>query len=79
MKQAIVTRFYGPTDSNGARVIAKARAGRKRSKYDYNLDTFENHRAAAVALCERFGWPKELAGGAMPDGTGYCFLMLEAP
>lgn len=76
--QAIVTKFYGPTGHNGARIFAKAQAGRCRVSYEYALDSFENHHAAAVALAKRFGWSTQLAGGAMPDGTGYAFIMLEA-
>lgn len=80
MLQAIVTRYHGPTNHKGSRISARADAGRIMVPYDYALNVEDNHKAAAQALVERFGWTVDkgyppLAGGALPNHGGYCFVM----
>lgn len=81
MRQAIVTKYHGPTNSKGARISAKAQAGRIYVPWDYALDVFENHKAAAKVFADKYGWnekergaPVKFHGGALPDGTGYVFV-----
>ncbi len=79
MRQAIVTRFFGPTDHRQARVKATAQAGSCTVLWDYELGADENHRRAAEALAARLGWfvdDLDLAGGGLPDGKGYAFILL---
>jgi hypothetical protein len=77
--QAIVTRYAGPTNHRGARVIVKAQAGRKVIPWDHAHGPEHNHRDAALAFARSMRWMEygdwELVGGAMPDGTGYCFVL----
>ena len=47
--RAIRTKFAGPTDTRGSRIIATSRAGRTVMPYRYELSAGENHAAAAAA------------------------------
>jgi hypothetical protein len=71
-RQAIRTRFAGPTDTENPRVIATAAAGRVVVEWDDERDPSQNHALAARALCHKFGWDLDLAGGCLPDGS-YAF------
>lgn len=72
MRQAIVTKYLGPTDCRGARIKATACAGSITVPYDYGLSTQAAHGAAARALADKFGWVGNMVGGSTPDG--YCFV-----
>lgn len=74
--QAIITKYYGPTNTRGSRIKAKAAAGFAWHSWDHELTADENHRAAAEKLCKALGWiPAEtnayttLVQGQLPDGT----------
>jgi hypothetical protein len=73
MYQAIQTKFLGPTNFRGARVKATADAGSITLSWDYGLGVEGNHRAAAVALANHYGWPTDMVGGGLPGG-GYAFV-----
>ena len=62
-KQAIETKYLGPTNHRGARIVAKCDAGRKVVPWEYELDVPENHALAACALAKSLGWdmPTHLA------------------
>jgi len=83
MRQAIVTKYLGPTDYRGSRVKATAQAGSMTVPWDHALDPAENHRAAAFALAKRLGWARDPSwrtdwhGGALPNDTGYAFVCAE--
>lgn len=66
--QAIITRYHGPTNTRGARVSAQATAGRVSIPYHYELSGENVHRAAAQALCDKFGWKGEFVTGGLPNG-----------
>ena len=60
----IRTRFEGPTDTNGARIVAKidGRADSDMQRqltvpYRYELDTVANHYFAAYQLIQKWGCP----------------------
>ena len=55
MYQAIVTKFLGPTNSRGARIVARAQAGKITVSWDHSLNVDANHTAAARALAEKMG------------------------
>lgn len=78
MRQAIVTRFLGPTDYRGARVKASADAGSVTLSWDDSLDVADNHRAAALALVAKLEWSGEWIGGSMPvtSSHAYCFVQV---
>ena len=66
MGPVIITRYLGPTDHRGSRVVATHRRDSSRSTYqpwrkalawDHALSSEANHQAAAQALLE--SWPYE--------------------
>ena len=81
--QAISTRYFGPTNTLGARIKATCERGSITIPLDYGLSGDAIHRAAVMALVLRFmeedfkrGTPKEsnpwnrpFASGSLPDGT----------
>lgn len=81
---AILTRYLGPTDHHGSRIVATADATRGRLVMPYRseLGTPDNHRAAAEMLLARLGWnddPAEiLVSGYLPGGD-YCHVLHYCP
>lgn len=75
-RQAITTRFVGPTNSKGSRIIAKCEARMMIVPYDDALDIDENHAAAALKLFRAMGWDQynDLAMGGTRDG--YVFVQV---
>lgn len=67
IRQAIKTKYMGPTNHRGARMKATAEAGSVIIPYDYALDAVDNHAKAADALQLKWGWTGTLVGGAI-DG-----------
>lgn len=78
MRQAIVTKYLGPTNTRGARVKAKAYAGSVIVSWDDALGTDANHDAAARALADKLGWMSghRLEGGGLPDSKGNCYVLI---
>lgn len=76
MRQAIETKYFGPTNHRGARVKASAQAGSVTIPWDDALDVVANHAAAARALIRKYDWQEhgKWFGGANVDGTGYTFV-----
>jgi len=75
--QSIETKFRGPTDTRGARVLAQAISGRVWSNWDHNLSEDANHLKAAKDLAYKLGWGDvPLAGGSNRTGTGYNFVVI---
>lgn len=72
MRQAIVTKYIGPTNHRGARIKATAFAGSITVPYAYELGIPAAHEAAARALADKFGWVGDMVGGSTLDG--YCFV-----
>ena len=81
MRQAIVTKYFGPTNARGSRIKAKAQAGSVTVYWDHALNSEENHRVAAMAFVKKWGWDEwkngRWEGGALPDDTGYAFVWVE--
>jgi hypothetical protein len=70
MYAAITTRFVGPTNNRGSRIIANAGDSRRLVVgWDAALNVEGNHRAAANALRDSLGWNGQLVGG-WNDTTG---------
>jgi hypothetical protein len=76
-RQAITTKYAGPTDSSGARVIAKCEAKKIIVPWDHALGAPENHAAAALELMGRLGWAasNDLVMGGTADG----FVFVQVP
>jgi 7-cyano-7-deazaguanine synthase in queuosine biosynthesis len=75
--QAITTKYTGPGNVRGARIIAKAAAGRVTMPYDHALNIEANHAKAAEKLARKFGWTGSYYQGGMPDDSGYCFVCVD--
>jgi len=63
MRQAILTKYLGPTNFLGSRIKATASAGSITVSYDHALSTEENHRHAARMLQQKFQWDCDLVAG----------------
>lgn len=77
--QTIITKFLAPTNTRGARIVAKCWNGKVTIAYPY-IETKEAHTEAANALIadlkERTGIEWEIiASGETPDGTGFAFII----
>lgn len=75
MRQAIVTKYLGPTNFKPSRVKAIAEAGTLTMSWDHGLrNSAGNHDAAARALAEKLGWTGRWYGGGLPDHSGNCYV-----
>jgi hypothetical protein len=75
--KAIVTKFLPCTDTKGSRIKASAEGVKSVTiPYPHELSGEACHEAAALALCEKYGWNFPLVGGGLPDGTGFAFCFL---
>jgi hypothetical protein len=77
--QAIQTRYIGPTNYRGSRVVAWCEAGKLIHQWDHSLNVDQNHREAARKLADKLGWIggyySEMVGGALPNpNAGYAFV-----
>lgn len=68
IRQAITTKYCGPTNTRGARIKASAQAGSVFSTWDDALGADDNHVAAAKAFALRWGWKWDLQTGVLPNG-----------
>jgi len=77
--KAITTKYAGPTNSRGSRIIVKAEGCPSRQYgCDDELNVEENHIQAAKAYRNLMGWSGEMLGGGLPDSTGYCFCFAKS-
>lgn len=63
MRQAITTRYLGPTNHKGSRIKAWCQAGMITTAYLYELSVENNHLNAAMKLMQKIGWDNDLIGG----------------
>ena len=57
--QVIKTKYFGPSNVRGSRIIASCYAGRITMSYNYAVNISENHREACEALRDKLGWTVE--------------------
>ncbi len=70
MRQAIQTKYFGPTNFRGARIKAECSAGSIIIGWDYSKDVEGNHEAALCALRMKLDWCKHaFQGGQLKDST----------
>lgn len=68
--KAITTRYCGPTNCRGARIIASEPDGKRMSvPYPHELSGAEVHRHAADALMARLGWTGPYVSGYQRPGV----------
>ena len=73
---SIETKYCGPTNYKGSRVIADAGDGRRVTiQYNDELNSEAAHAEAAMALCKKMKWTGELVEGA--TRRGYVFVFAE--
>jgi hypothetical protein len=72
--KAIRTKYHGPTDTRASRITATEPDGHKVTiPWDYDLNTPNNHRAAALALRDKMGWKGHLITGSLSDSYVHVF------
>jgi hypothetical protein len=76
MRQAIITRYMGPTNHRSSRVKATASAGSVTVCWDHALGVDENHAAAAKALADKYGWGGVWVAGGLPNEAGNVYVDL---
>ena len=78
MRQAIVTKYFGPTNTKGSRIKVKAYAGSKFYEWDHSVGIELNHLRAATKFADKMGWLKknDIVGGSMPKSGSYCFVLV---
>ena len=74
--KAIETRYVGPGNVRGARIIASDMDGNRVAiSYPHELSGEAVHAKAAQALADKMGWTGRLIGGATK--RGYCFVFAD--
>ena len=71
--EAIQTRYLSSTKTLGARIKAFSQARSVTINYPYELYGQAAHRAAALALADKYGWEDQYLGGQLPNGD-YVFV-----
>lgn len=80
MRQAITTRYLGPTNARSSRVKATAAAGSIMFNWDHALGIDQNHAKAARALVQKLGWTGAngyagvWVGGGLPNESGNVYV-----
>jgi len=77
MRQAITTKYLGPTNSRGSRVKATAAAGSITDSWNHAQNVDENHARVAQLLAAKFGWSGVWVAGGLPNDRGNVFVSLE--
>lgn len=74
--QAIVTKYFGPTNTKPGRIKASCEAGSITVSYSHDFDTEGCHRQAAEALVEKLGWTGDAYGKLICGGIkeGFVFV-----
>ena len=66
--KAIRTRYYGPTNTKGSKIVATD--GDRNSisiSYPYGLNSDEGHELAAYLLMQKMKWNNQLVGGGFQN------------
>ena len=74
--KAIKTKYKGPTDTRGSRIIASDEDGNRITiSYPYELSGEAVHRKAAEALCDKMQWTGKdsLIAGSLKNGYVFVF------
>lgn len=54
--QAITTKYLGPANRRGSRIVASCDAKKITVSWDHSLSPWHNHRQAAKALAKAMSW-----------------------
>lgn len=84
--QAIVTKYFPPTNFRNARIKAICDGGSITVFVPYHFGTEDSHAYAAVSLCRKLEWnlnhqqqPERLIQASMPQSSLYSFVFTFAP
>ena len=73
--KAIETKYLGPTNYSGSRIKATDNDGNSVTMpYDYELNSYENYRLAAIELCRKMNWKGNISGGYTKKGMVWVFV-----
>jgi hypothetical protein len=73
--KAIRTRYLPATNTKPSRIKADDYCGNSVTiSFPYEFSGEEAFKSAAIALCEKMGWSKELIGGGTDTGYVFCFI-----
>lgn len=74
--RAITTKYVGPTNTRGSRIVASSERSRVSIPYGHERNSEAEHRAAALALCNKLKWGgcERLTGGGTKDGYAFVFV-----
>jgi hypothetical protein len=73
--KAIRTRYRGPTNTKGSKIIASDADGNRVSiSYPHQLNSDDAHELAAYRLMEKMGWTNELIGGGFGPDTFFVMV-----
>ena len=68
MRQAIITKYHGPTNTKGSRIRAYCADGAVWWGYDDRYNSDQNHMLAVLALIKKLGWKGWWTIGGTPTG-----------
>jgi hypothetical protein len=72
--KAIETKFHGPRNVRGSRIIADDGDGNRATiSFPHELNGEAAHAQAAIALCQKMKWTGELIAGATKKGYVFVF------
>ena len=76
--QSIETRYVGPTNHRGSRIVATSASGHRLiHDWEHGLNIEANHYAAAKALQAKLEWEPIVAGGSTKAGYVWLVSTLE--
>ena len=84
--QTITTKYAGPTNSRGSRILVKSWIKNKAVGWTYSLNAEDNHKAAALQLVQAINADRVAKGigdyqwyiiaeGSLPDGKGNAYII----
>jgi len=68
MVETIITKYHGPTETKGARFIARCSEGSAVVSRDYAVRRDVDHARAAEKLARKLGWHGRWIGAYLPNG-----------
>lgn len=72
--KAITTKYLGPTNHCGARIKASDGDGNSATlRFRSEWTDGQNHKQAAIALCNELGWTGTLHAGHINNGMVFVF------
>ena len=73
--QTIETKYVGPSNVKGSRIIATSASGKRAIvSYDSALSSEDAHMVGVKALCAKLDWHGKLAGGHTKNGMVWVFV-----